>query len=88
MKRKVMTTTGVVFEGAGEIHSIIWVGPTSVADDCLLVEVGGEEVWAGQASLENTYLGVAFPKPVHIKDGLSVETLDSAKLFIYYDKRV
>ena len=42
------------------IVALIWTGPTSAGDTCLVQKIGGgETVWRGRASGDDTYIGLA-----------------------------
>ena len=81
----VLTTAGQRVNRIVDITAIIWVGATTAADSVVLKEIGGDRIWEGRATGDNTYQGIRFdPDGLHVNAGIEVESISSARLYVYF----
>lgn len=67
-----------------QVTGIVWVGATTASDEAILRATGGSRIWEGRATGTDTYLGIRFTDDgVLAKDGLTVDALDSGRLYVY-----
>jgi len=78
-----ITATGLVTLGTIQVQQFEWSGSGSSGDTLLIVDNNGKVVWAATAAGTPYDLYKSYGRPAGIQ-GLSVTTLSSGTLVIYY----
>lgn len=64
---------------------IVWTGPTTAGDTCILKQINGDRIWEGRAVSPQTYLGVRFPdEGISIRRGVEVESISNGSVYLYF----
>ena len=76
-------TAGVIYVCNIFVTQMVWQEPAAAEDDLVVLDANGRTLWD-----ENAYIGgagVSIEQDInHICEGITVDTIDSGTLYIYY----
>ena len=78
-------TIGQFIPGPVKLVGVVWTGPSSMGDTCIIKERNGEELWAAESSGNRRYFSYHWSNGgIYIKEGVEVQALDVGKVFLYF----
>ena len=73
----------MIYVGNVFVTQMVWQEPAAAEDDLVVLDANGRTLWD-----ENAYIGgmgISIEQDInHICEGITVDTIDSGTLYIYY----
>lgn len=80
-----LTAAGTQVDRPLNLVAVVWTGGTSAGDTAILKAIGGDYVWEGRASGDNTYIGISLGEDgIRLQNGLELESIAAGTIYLYF----